>query len=107
GVVTMVDGVNAAAQLDEFAEPVKQVAIADRLLVSKPDLASATTLQVLDARLRSLNPGAPIVRIVTPRTDAVEALGPAWRPDAEGAFDWLARAEQVARAAEPSASEHL
>jgi G3E family GTPase len=107
GVVTMVDGINAAAQLDEFAEPVKQVAIADRLLVSKPDLAPADALARLEARLRTLNPGAPIVRVVTTEADAMTALGPAWTPEAEGAFDWFARAEQVARASGGPRGEHL
>ena len=38
-VVTVVDAVNGAANLDRFAEAVKQVALADRLVVSKTDLA--------------------------------------------------------------------
>jgi G3E family GTPase len=107
GVVTMVDGVNAAGQLQDYAEPVKQVAIADRLLVSKTDLAAPETLDRLEARLRSLNPGAPVLRVVTNETDAATALGPAWQPEAEGAFDWLARADRVARAAGSNRSEHL
>ena len=40
-VVTVVDAVNAAAQLDRFEESVKQVALADRLVVSKLDIAGA------------------------------------------------------------------
>jgi G3E family GTPase len=107
GVVTMVDGVNAAQQLEDFAEPVKQVAIADRLLVSKPDLAAPETLDRLEARLRVLNPGAPILRVMTAQTDATTALGAAWQPEAEGAFDWFARADQVARATGKDRSGHL
>jgi G3E family GTPase len=98
GVITMVDAVNAAGQLHDFAEPVKQVAIADRLLVSKPDLASPSALDRLETRLRSINPGAPIVRVVTTRASVSAALGPIWQPEAEGAFDWLARADRAARA---------
>jgi G3E family GTPase len=107
GVITMVDGVNAAEQLEDFAEPVKQVAIADRLLVSKPDLAPPAVLDRLETRLRVLNPGAPIVRVVTTEVDASTALGSVWQPEAEGAFDWFARADQVARAAGNDRSEHL
>ena len=84
GVITMVDGVNAAEQLADFAEPVKQVAIADRLLVSKPDLAPPAALDRLETRLRVLNPGAPIVRVVTTEVDAITALGSVWQPEAEG-----------------------
>jgi G3E family GTPase len=107
GVVTMVDGINAEEQLAEFAEPVKQVAIADRLLLSKADLAPPARLDQIEARLRALNPGAPIVRVVTAETDAVTALGPAWQPEAEGAFDWVARSEQVARASSATRAGHL
>ncbi len=107
GVITMVDGVNGGGQFEEFAEPVKQVAIADRLLISKPDLAAPAALDRLEARLRALNPGAPIVRMVTTEADATTALGAAWHPEAEGTFDWFARAERVARAAGDDRREHL
>src|SRR5664279_3196206 len=39
GVVTVVDAVNGEATLDAFAEAVKQVAVADRIVLSKSDLA--------------------------------------------------------------------
>ncbi len=39
-VVTLVDAVNSPGQLDSFPEPVKQVALADRLVVTKSDLAA-------------------------------------------------------------------
>jgi G3E family GTPase len=60
GIVTVVDAVNGAAQLDAHEEAVRQVAVADRILVSKTDLTDPT---VLDARLRRLNPVAPIAAI--------------------------------------------
>jgi G3E family GTPase len=59
-VVTTVDAVNAPRQLDEHAEAVKQAAIADRLLLTKTDLADATTVAGLQRRLERLNPGATI-----------------------------------------------
>jgi G3E family GTPase len=62
-VVTTVDAVNGARQLDEHAEAVKQVALADRLLVTKTDLAAADTLAHLDRSLISLNPGATRHRV--------------------------------------------
>lgn len=107
GVVTMVDGVNGASQLEDFAEPVRQVAVADRLLVSKIDLAAPAALDQLEHRLRALNPGAAIVRMVTNGIDAAAALGPAWQPEAEGTFDWVARADEVARATRDGRGEHL
>ena len=63
-VVTLVDAVNGSAQLDTQPESVKQAAIADRLLISKTDLAQADAVQALTARLAALNPGAEIIHAV-------------------------------------------
>ena len=58
-VVTLVDAVNSPGQLDSFPEPVKQVALADRLVVTKSDLAPAGQVTDLERRLREINPRAP------------------------------------------------
>ena len=60
GVITTVDGVNGLAQLDAQFEPVKQAAVADRLLITKQDLADREILDTLVERLRTINPAAPI-----------------------------------------------
>ncbi|MBO0143931.1 GTP-binding protein [Agrobacterium sp. Ap1] len=60
GVVTVVDAVNGLATLGSHPEAVKQVAVADRLIVSKQTLADAGQLSALRARLASLNPRAPV-----------------------------------------------
>jgi G3E family GTPase len=60
GVVTVVDAVNGLATLDAHPEAVKQVAVADRLIVSKQTLADAGQLSALRVRLASLNPRAPV-----------------------------------------------
>jgi G3E family GTPase len=62
-VVTTVDAVNAQRQLGEHAAAVKQVAIADRLLLTKTDLADATSAAALELRLARLNPGATIFAV--------------------------------------------
>jgi G3E family GTPase len=59
-VITLVDGVNGARQLDECPESVKQAAVADCLLVSKPDLAGAPAIAALRKRLSRINPGAQL-----------------------------------------------
>lgn len=64
GVVTLVDAVVGAATLDSQIEAVKQAAVADRLILSKTDIASAEQIAALGARLRTLNPGAPIRQVV-------------------------------------------
>jgi len=61
GVVTVVDGVNGEATLDAHAEAVKQAAMADRLVLTKSDLAEPRQIEALTARLRALNPAAPIL----------------------------------------------
>ncbi len=61
GVVTTVDAVHGAAQLDSHPESVKQAAVADRILLTKPDLATDTA--ELETRLWDLNPAAPIFRV--------------------------------------------
>lgn len=58
-IITLVDGVNGAATLDMQPEAVKQVAVADTLIVSKTDLADPAALEQLLARLYRLNPAAP------------------------------------------------
>lgn len=63
-VVTLVDAVNAPGQLKEFSEPVKQVALADRLVVTKTDLVAERQLAALTERLREINPRAPL-RVAT------------------------------------------
>ena len=60
GVITTVDAAVGAATLDRHAESVKQAAVADRLLLTKSDLADAAARAALEARLRALNPAAPI-----------------------------------------------
>src|SRR6202035_3204035 len=51
GVVTTVDAVNGAGTLDKQPEAVKQAAVADRLLLTKTDLADSAVRQEIEARL--------------------------------------------------------
>jgi G3E family GTPase len=68
-VVTLVDAVNGAGQLDTMQEAVKQAALADRLVLTKSDLADEAVVQTLEARLRDLNPQAPIKGAVNGEID--------------------------------------
>jgi G3E family GTPase len=58
-VITTVDAVNAASYLDRQPESVKQVAVADRIILTKTDVASGEDLAKLERRLQSLNPSVP------------------------------------------------
>jgi G3E family GTPase len=74
GIVTVVDAVNGFATLDQHEESIKQVAVADRIILTKTDLIAAPeggdAKSRLTARLRELNPAAPIFELAA---DAVEA----------------------------------
>ncbi|MER8370040.1 GTP-binding protein [Mesorhizobium sp. M0306] len=62
GVITLVDAVNGNATLDVHVEAVKQVAVADRIVLSKADLATdAGDVEALRARLSHLNRGAVVL----------------------------------------------
>lgn len=61
GVITVVDAVNGSATLDAHVEAVKQVAVADRIVLTKADLGDdAEWLDALKTRLSRINPGAEI-----------------------------------------------
>jgi G3E family GTPase len=77
GVVTTVDAVNGDATLNRQPEAVKQAAVADRLLLTKTDLAPAAAVERLRARLAALNPTAPILPVAHGMADpaALFALG--------------------------------
>lgn len=69
GVVTTVDAVLGAGQLDDHHEAVRQVAVADRLLLTKTDQAGCEQIGALHKRLAELNPAAPILDVVNGNAD--------------------------------------
>jgi G3E family GTPase len=62
-VVTLVDAVNGLQQLDTLNEPLKQAAIADRLPLSKTDLAQPEQASALRERLAGINPQALLIEV--------------------------------------------
>ncbi len=72
GVITVVDGFNGMATLDAHGEAVKQVAVADRLVLTKLDLLvgkeGEDMLFAIIARLRKLAPAARM--LTTHRNEA-------------------------------------
>jgi G3E family GTPase len=112
GVIAVVDAVNGAATLDAHMESVKQVAVADRIVLAKTDLidtpARRQALEELRAHLHALNPAAPVL-------DAAGEATPA-RLIACGLFDpdrkspdvkrWLAEEAYAARAAVTHGQDH-
>jgi G3E family GTPase len=62
-ILTVVDAKHAAKQLDEFHEAQEQVGFADRILLSKTDLVSDEEVKSLTARMRKMNPRAPVKKV--------------------------------------------
>ena len=76
GVITVVDAFNGMATLDAHAEAVKQVAVADRIVLAKVDLLEGREgedmLFAIIGRLRKLNPAA---RLLTTHRNEATAEG--------------------------------
>jgi G3E family GTPase len=77
-VVAVVDAVNGPGTLDAHIEAVRQVALADRIVITKRDLLrvgnAGTAAEALAARLRRFNPAAQIVWSDAPGFDPVALL---------------------------------
>ncbi|OQW64070.1 MAG: ATP-binding protein [Proteobacteria bacterium HN_bin10] len=74
GVVTLVDAVNGMKTLDAHEEAVKQAAMADRLVITKTDLAEGKAqLSALRKRLKKLNPAAIVLEGEVRVEDLIDA----------------------------------
>lgn len=62
-VLATVDAVNGLGQLERERETVKQVVVADRLVVTKTDVADRGEVARLEERLRALNPAAEVLEV--------------------------------------------
>jgi G3E family GTPase len=90
GVITTVDGMHGLDQFDQQFEPVKQAAVADRLLITKTDLASRDQIAALRERLATINPAAPVHCIVQGKVDPAVLFG-------AGLYDPATKTPDVAR----------
>ncbi|MEW6639509.1 MAG: GTP-binding protein [Pseudomonadota bacterium] len=88
GVVVTVDAVNGEATLRAYAEAAKQVAVADRLLITKTDLAERAKVERLTAQLSGINPTADILLVHDGAVDPADVLD-------IGLFDPAARSAEV------------
>jgi G3E family GTPase len=73
-IVTMVDARHAPQQLDEHHEAQEQVGFADRILITKTDLAPADEVAALRRRLVQMNPRARIGEAQHGRADVGDLL---------------------------------
>lgn len=90
GVITVVDMVHGLSTLDTYPEAVRQVAVADRLILSKATLADpAVAVELLD-RLHALNPRAVVTDGDTPEAGSAIVL-------ANGLYDATGKIPDVDR----------
>jgi G3E family GTPase len=76
-VMTVVDAVTGGDTLQWSAEARKQAILADRLVITKTDIAGEGAPATLAAQLRSLNPGAEILEAVNGELDPGRLTEPA------------------------------
>ena len=74
-VITTVDAVNGLGR----PESIKQVAVADRLVLTKTDIADPAAVEGLVAELRALNPDAPLLIAAEEKIDAAALIGDRFR----------------------------
>ena len=89
-VITTVDAVHAAGQLTRHAESRKQVALADRLVLTKTDLVGETAVAALAESLAEVNPAAELCFAEDAAANADVLLG-------RDVFQQDGKAEEVGR----------
>ena len=75
-VLTTVDAVNGDLHLDRNPESVKQIAAADKIVVTKTDAAGPDAVRGLLSRLGVINPSAQVIEAAFGETDADELFRP-------------------------------
>jgi G3E family GTPase len=91
-VVTLVDAVNGLRNLDDAPEAAKQAAVADRIVITKSDIAPAGDVAALERRLERMNPFAARTLAVNGEVDVafLRDVGPRSTRDAKSVDRWLA-----------------
>jgi G3E family GTPase len=97
-IITVVDAVNGLSNLTSFEESRRQAAVADRLVISKSDIADAGRVDRLRTSLRQLNPTAAQLDAVRDSVSAAQLLAddidnPLAK--SEEARRWLAEGERL------------
>jgi G3E family GTPase len=106
GIVTVVDTINGMATLDAHPEAVKQAAVADRIVLTKTDMAQEAAPQALSALRQRLHQLAPFARLIDVSEASAANLFDTglWNPETKHADvrKWL----NAEAAAEETTSDH-
>jgi G3E family GTPase len=109
GVVATVDAVNAMRELDDQFESVKQIAVADRLVLTKTDIADAHDVAHLRVRLATINPGAPVIVATMGKADPAALFDAGLYDPATKTADvrrWLNEEAYAAKGTQPHGHDH-
>jgi G3E family GTPase len=74
GVVTLVDAVNGGYQLESQPEAIKQIALADRIFITKQDIATKAVVDDLTQSVLALNPSARMSYLLNGEIDPSELV---------------------------------
>jgi G3E family GTPase len=83
-VVTTIDAIAGASNLESYGEALRQVAAADHVIVTKQDLTTPEVAEDLKAKLRSINPAATIVEAEFGNIDFAPLLAGESQPGGDG-----------------------
>ena len=75
GVITTIDAAAGETTLDTQYESVKQVAVADRLLITKSDLVNDKKIDEIRKRLTLINPAAPSITVLNGNVSTDDIFG--------------------------------
>jgi G3E family GTPase len=89
GIVTTVDALHGPMQLDHREEARRQVAMADRILLTKLDLADDSARAAVTQRVRRLNQAASLQHVADAGPEDVFDLGPDAAAGADRLAQWL------------------
>ncbi len=75
GLVTLVDAFNGLHQIEQQDEAVKQIALADRIFITKSDLVDPQTLAALQDAVAAINPLADRVLLLNGEVAPADLMG--------------------------------
>ena len=75
GVITVVDSINGESTYNAHEEAVKQTAFADRIILSKTDIADKGTVNSLTKRIKAINPKVTIIKSDKSSLPVLKLLG--------------------------------
>jgi G3E family GTPase len=105
-VITTVDAVNAALHLSRNPESIKQIAAADRLMVTKTDLADPAEAAAVREMLARLNPSAELLDACESEIDPDRLFAPRHFDLATGLTPWACEVDPAGKGA-PAAHAYL